>query len=103
MKASRLYIAITNRVSRTAPEALFLIVMVCIGVVLSIGLAVVVPNRRADQLREQYARGMYDVCNGTLGASAQCLDAIRQGLASGWYEQPSPGFRWPLPTNGQSD
>lgn len=49
-----------------------------------------------DQEKEQYARGMFDVCAGVLATPEQCLKVIQSGLDMGWFNMNSPGFRWPI-------
>lgn len=55
-------------------------------------------------LETQYARGFYDSCISVQGvvfempkeeAIESCVDITIEIMATGWYDQPSPGFQWP--------
>jgi hypothetical protein len=45
----------------------------------------------------EYYRGLYDACVALTHQRSRCLDQVTASKARGWYEQPSEGWRWPLP------
>lgn len=50
-----------------------------------------------DMLERQYYRAQYDVCMQAIRDEDACFSRVRQLQHSQWYEQNSPGFKWPLP------
>ena len=52
--------------------------------------------------REQYARGMYDVCMEIMQDRGTCNQGVGLRMANGWYEQASPGFQFPVVVDGQA-
>lgn len=48
------------------------------------------------QLEEQYYRGIYDVCIKAIQQKDECLNSIPKFKLHRWYEQESPGWKWPV-------
>lgn len=45
--------------------------------------------------REQYYRGIYDVCRAAVkGTPDQCLETIGKLIEKSWYEEESKGWTW---------
>lgn len=64
-----------------------------------------------DPSREQYYRGIYDVCayfgvrehpGRRKDVERACRVVIDRALKKDWYETPSPNWKWPLPKEGDS-
>jgi hypothetical protein len=47
--------------------------------------------------RAEYYRAMYDVCVYQTRQPEMCLKAVAGNASRNWYEDPSPGWEWPLP------
>jgi hypothetical protein len=65
------------------------------------GLAFYVTTLRAEpgpDARAEYYRAVYDVCVYQTGQREKCLEVIPGYIQKRWYEDPSPGWEWPLPS-----
>ena len=52
---------------------------------------------QANNGEREYWRGVWDLCRVAVGDEAACRAGLRAVSGpGGWYEQPSPGFDWPL-------
>ena len=48
----------------------------------------------------EYYRGIYDLCRWLIqqtGHYVDCMAFVERSNTSGWYEQPSKDWQWPLP------
>lgn len=71
-----------------------------IGALVPVLMATLLYARQPD-VEAEYWRGVYDVCLAQTRQPVICLNSVAGFRArGGWYEQPSPGYAWPLPPAG---
>ena len=81
-------------------------IFVLLEAVLAIGFLTLVmrPSYTKDNLHEQYARGVYDLCLlvsekllKTTDPVDDCMRTVGKAMIQGWYDRGSPSWEWPIP------
>lgn len=86
-----------RRLSLFLAAVVLALALASLAIVAAAGLYALSSTNSPDP-RAEYYRAMYDVCVAQMGDKELCLRSVAGYAEKGWYEEPSEGWDWPLPT-----
>lgn len=79
-----------------------IVIMFLISLIITLSISFVsylrIESHQQKRLEEQYYRGIYDVCIKATHQQDMCLNSIPKFKLHKWYENDSPGWKWPIKT-----